>query len=162
MSSAHSLCYRVGTVRRYHGVNAGSRLAWKCVCKMQLVDLRRDWEKSGVGMHLYSQDSEGWGRRITMSLKPSCTTHWIPGQSELHETLSQKEQTWEDGSVVKNIGCSSRGPGFSSQHPHGGSQLSITPVPGICHPLVASMGTRHKVVHTDIQTYKTLIHIKIR
>ena len=26
-----------------------------------------------------------------------------------------------DNSVVKSTDCSSRGPGFSSQHPHGGS-----------------------------------------
>jgi len=32
--------------------------------------------------------------------------------------------------VVKSTDCSSTGPGFSSQHPHGGSQLSETPVTG--------------------------------
>jgi hypothetical protein len=43
-----------------------------------------------------------------------------------------KENTnmvWRDGSAVKNTGCSSRRPGFNSQHPHGTSQLSVTPVP---------------------------------
>ena len=30
----------------------------------------------------------------------------------------------------KNNGCSSRGPGFDSQHLHGGSQLSETPGSG--------------------------------
>ena len=35
-----------------------------------------------------------------------------------------------DGAEVKSPGCSSRGPGFDSQHPHGGSQLSMTPFPG--------------------------------
>jgi hypothetical protein len=29
---------------------------------------------------------------------------------------------WRDGSVVKNTDCSSRGPEFNSQQPHGGSQ----------------------------------------
>jgi hypothetical protein len=33
------------------------------------------------------------------------------------------------GSVVKSIGCSSRGSEFYSLHPHGDSQLSITPAP---------------------------------
>jgi hypothetical protein len=33
-----------------------------------------------------------------------------------------------DGSAVKNIYCSCRGPG--SQHPHGGSQPFVSPVPG--------------------------------
>ena len=34
-----------------------------------------------------------------------------------------------DGSVVKSTGCSSRGPGFSSQYPHGSLQLSVTSLP---------------------------------
>jgi hypothetical protein len=28
-------------------------------------------------------------------------------------------RSWRDGSTVKSIGCSSRGPGFNSQHLHG-------------------------------------------
>jgi hypothetical protein len=32
---------------------------------------------------------------------------------------------WRDGSAVKSTDCSSRGPEFNSQHPHGGSQPSI-------------------------------------
>jgi hypothetical protein len=32
---------------------------------------------------------------------------------------------WRDGSEVKNTGCSSRGPEFKSQQPHGGSQPSV-------------------------------------
>ncbi|CAO2639813.1 hypothetical protein LEMLEM_LOCUS25074, partial [Lemmus lemmus] len=31
---------------------------------------------------------------------------------------------------VKSTDCSSRGPRFNSQHPHGSSQLSEDPVPG--------------------------------
>jgi hypothetical protein len=31
--------------------------------------------------------------------------------------------------VVRSTGCSCRGPRFNSQHPHGGSQLSLTPIP---------------------------------
>ena len=37
---------------------------------------------------------------------------------------------WRSGSVVKSTGCFSRVPRFNSQHPHGSSQLSLTPVPG--------------------------------
>ena len=33
---------------------------------------------------------------------------------------------WQDGSVVKSADCSSKGPEFKSQQPHGGSQPSIT------------------------------------
>jgi hypothetical protein len=32
---------------------------------------------------------------------------------------------WRDGSVVKSTDCSSEGPEFKSQQPHGGSQPSI-------------------------------------
>jgi hypothetical protein len=32
---------------------------------------------------------------------------------------------WRDGSAVKSTNCSSRGPEFKSQHPHGGSQPSV-------------------------------------
>jgi hypothetical protein len=36
---------------------------------------------------------------------------------------------WGNSTENKNTGCSSRGLGFSSQYPHGSSQLSVTPVP---------------------------------
>jgi len=32
---------------------------------------------------------------------------------------------WRDGSAVKSTDCSSRGPEFNSQQPHGGSQPSL-------------------------------------
>jgi hypothetical protein len=34
-------------------------------------------------------------------------------------------EAWKDGSLVKSTGCSSRGPEFNSQQPHGGSQPSV-------------------------------------
>ena len=33
---------------------------------------------------------------------------------------------WRDDSAVKSITCSSEGPEFKSQQPHGGSQPSVT------------------------------------
>ena len=36
---------------------------------------------------------------------------------------------WRDGSAVKNTGCFFKGLGFDFQHLHGGSQLSVSPVP---------------------------------
>jgi hypothetical protein len=33
---------------------------------------------------------------------------------------------WRDGSGVKSTDCSSKGPKFKSQQPHGGSQPSVT------------------------------------
>ena len=41
-----------------------------------------------------------------------------------------------DGSVVKSAYCSCRGPRLSSQHPHGGSQPSISTVPEDLIPLL--------------------------
>ena len=43
--------------------------------------------------------------------------------------ISWEQGGWRDGSVVMSTGCSSRGPGFYSQHPQGSSWMSVTPVP---------------------------------
>ena len=43
-----------------------------------------------------------------------------------------KQKGWghrRDGSAVKSVGQSSRGPGFDHQHPYVGLKLSVTPVP---------------------------------
>jgi hypothetical protein len=42
----------------------------------------------------------------------------------------QVEGVWTHGLVVKSTGCSSRGPVFNAQCPHGSSLLSVIPVPG--------------------------------
>jgi len=65
------------------------------------------------------------------------------------KTKTKKDRDWKDGSVVKSIGCSSRGPVFDSQHPHGSSHLSVTPVLEDWH------------LHTDIHAVKTPMHVKI-
>ena len=36
-----------------------------------------------------------------------------------------EKRDWKDGSEFKSTGCSSRGPEFDSQQPHGGSQPSV-------------------------------------
>lgn len=46
--------------------------------------------------------------------------------------------------LVKNTGCSSRGPGFGSQLSHGSSQLPVDPVPG--HP-ITSFGLHRYCMH---------------
>ena len=59
--------------------------------------------------------------------------------------------------MLKSTGCSSRGPEFNSQHPHGGSQPSVTPVQG--DP--TSFGGLHgDSVHRHT-CRKTPLHIKI-
>jgi hypothetical protein len=39
--------------------------------------------------------------------------------------LKNKKEGWRDGSAVKSIDCSSAGPEFKFQQPHGGSQPSV-------------------------------------
>ena len=43
-------------------------------------------------------------------------------------------QGYRDGFSTKSTHCSSRGSRFNSQHPHGNSQLFVTPVPGDLTP----------------------------
>jgi len=50
-------------------------------------------------------------------LKPPCVQQM--------KTLEITNQCWRDGSVVKSTDCSSRGPEFKSQQPHGGSQPTV-------------------------------------
>ena len=50
----------------------------------------------------------------------------------------------------RSTGCSSKGPGFNSKHPHGDSPQSIMPVPGSPCPLPASVVTKH--IH-NVQRY---------
>jgi hypothetical protein len=40
-------------------------------------------------------------------------------------TFERAVRGWRDGSAVKSTDCSSRGPEFNSQQPHGGSQPSV-------------------------------------
>lgn len=47
-----------------------------------------------------------------------------------------------DDSAIKST-CSCRGLGFSFQHPHDISQLSVTPVPEDGCPPFTSSGTKH-------------------
>jgi len=47
-------------------------------------------------------------------------------QSTDHMKLKKKDNWyWRDGSAIKSTGCSSKGPKFKSQQPHGGSQPSV-------------------------------------
>jgi hypothetical protein len=52
-----------------------------------------------------------------------------------------------DGSEVKGTICSCRGHGFGSQNPHGGSQTSVTPVPGALMPSFDLFGHESHMVH---------------
>jgi hypothetical protein len=50
-------------------------------------------------------------------------------------------------SAVKSTACSSKGTWFDSQHPHGSSQLSVTPTPGHSNTLFMPLQA------ADILTY---------
>jgi hypothetical protein len=39
--------------------------------------------------------------------------------------LKTENMGWRDGSAVKSADCSTTGPEFNSQQPHGGSQPSV-------------------------------------
>jgi hypothetical protein len=62
-------------------------------------------------------------------LAPVNSAHSVPARSGpkiyllLH--ISTLKLGWRDGSVVKSTDCSSEGPEFKSQQPHGGSQPSV-------------------------------------
>jgi hypothetical protein len=47
-------------------------------------------------------------------------------QYEYPFKIESPKEGWRDGSVVKRTDCSSDGPEFKSQQPHGGSQPSET------------------------------------
>ena len=49
----------------------------------------------------------------------------LPGKLIKNNDSKGLNRSWRDGSVVKSIACSSKGPEFNSQQPHGGSQPSV-------------------------------------
>ena len=78
---------------------------------------------------------------------------------------------WRGGSVVKSIGCSSRGPRFNSQQPHGSSQLSLTLIPGDLTPshrhtyaVKTPMYTiKNKLkIHFSVYFFKFFVHVYMR
>jgi len=46
-------------------------------------------------------------------------------QRQQIKSIKCENWDWRDGSVVKSTDCSSRGPEFNSQQPHGGLQPSV-------------------------------------
>jgi hypothetical protein len=64
--------------------------------------------------------------------------------------------------VVKSTGCSCRGPEFSSQHPHDGSQPPIVQVPVYLAPSPALYGYLHACgAHINIWALTYTHKIKI-
>lgn len=67
---------------------------------------------------------------------------------------------WSDGSDVKSIVWSSRGPGLNSQHLHDGAQPLLTLDPGA--PMSSYDWHQACIRYTYIHTDKTLLYIKIQ
>jgi hypothetical protein len=65
-------------------------------------------------MPAWSTDSQGYKE------KPC-----LKKQSKTKTKKQNSKLGWRDGSVIKNTDCSSRGPEFNFQQPHGGSQPSV-------------------------------------
>ena len=64
-----------------------------------------------------------------------------------------------DASVVRSTGWTFRGPGLDSQHPHGSSQLSVTPVSGDLMPSSVLLGDQAlHMVHRHTCKQKAHIH----
>ena len=55
----------------------------------------------------------------------------IEDKKNIQRKQNLRSWAWGTGEMAQRLRalCSYRGPGFNSQHPHGSSQLSITPVP---------------------------------
>ena len=70
-----------------------------------------------------------------------------------HHQHHRQHQDWRDSSAVKNTCCPCKRLSFSSQHPHGDSQPSITLVLGdVMLPLTSTV-TRHiHDVHINMQS----------
>jgi hypothetical protein len=68
--------------------------------------------------------NKGENDKVWISIKMICIVA-VDWSKNLIAILRNQMKGWRDGSEIKSTGCSSRGPEFNSQHPHGGSQPSI-------------------------------------
>jgi hypothetical protein len=84
---------------------------------------KRKW--GSIHSWLQSQHLGGRGRPIS-EFKVYRVRNKIAGATQ-KTCLNKENKTrgWRNGSAVKSTGCSSRGPEFYSQQPHGGSQPSV-------------------------------------
>lgn len=67
---------------------------------------------------------------------------------------------WRDGLVVKDTGCSSRGPGYSSQHWYSDSQSPVTPGPGNLIPSSEFHNQHAHMWYTGIYAGKMFLCVK--
>lgn len=84
----------------------------------------------------------------TSALKSGYLEGWKADMKQIFTTC--KSKGWRDVSTLKSTGCSPRGPGLSSQHPHSNSRLSATPVPGDLMPSPGLCGHRIHRAHRQM------------
>lgn len=65
-------------------------------------------------------------------------------------SLEVLDMGWRDGSVLKSTSCYFRGPGFDSQHAHGSSLESVTPVSWDLTPSSGLLRHQAGMWYTDI------------
>lgn len=102
----------------------------------------------GQGCHLAAWYS------LAQKLKCSEQSLRCTGSKQARIETSQRLEGRPDGSEVKRVYCCLRGPSFSGQHPHGGSQTLYTPVPGnpISFPSCGSP-TCMRCIYTHVQAH---------
>jgi hypothetical protein len=71
-------------------------------------------------MYFVQQPLEIICKQFTQSIIYQYMDDILRGDSR-KDVLEIKFKGWRDGSAVKSTDCSSRGPEFNSQQPHGGS-----------------------------------------
>jgi hypothetical protein len=97
-----------------HAFNPSTREAWQ-------ADF---WVRGQPGLQSELQDSQGYTEKPCLE-KPKKKKK----KKKKKNSGKLKKNTaggWRDDSVVKGAYCSSKGPKFKSQQPHGGSQPSVT------------------------------------
>lgn len=70
--------------------------------------------------------------------------------------IKLKHWVWRDGSAVRSPCCFCRGPGLGPQHTCDGAQVSVTPVPGVSCPLLASRAPDIQVMQAKQACIKNL------
>jgi hypothetical protein len=72
-----------------------------------------------------SQASDSAQGELEESQEECLSERTFSEKCPLNPKLERYKEGWRDGSVVKSTNCSSEGPEFKSQQPHGGSQPSV-------------------------------------
>ena len=103
-------------------------------------------------LHIYSVNTGPLHRYTGLLTTTFCSERQKHPQVSSSMVKSQSSGGHRERSGVKNTYFSCTQPGLGSQHPHGGSQISVTPAPG--DPIPSSDLPRHQAGMwcTDIYT----------